>query len=69
MPLTNTNTIQYKIHLLPLVTFWYQQTYKQHFIIAVAQFNRNKPNYVYLNIISTGLYTTFIGGEILCRLI
>jgi len=25
----------------------------------------NKPNYVYLNIISTGLYTTFIGGEIL----
>ena len=25
----------------------------------------NKPNYVYLNIILTELYTTFIGGEIL----
>jgi len=46
---------------------WVTQAYKQHFIIAVAQFNRNKhmyiyvcvgnkPNYVYLNIISTKYY-------------
>ena len=37
--------------------------------VCVCVCVENKPNYVYLNIISTGVYTTFIGGEILCRLI
>ena len=66
------NTIQYNTKSI------YCQTYKQHFIIDITQFNRTKcicvyvgktHNYGYINIISTGLYTTFTGGDKIYRLI